>query len=116
MGCPEIVVNSEDRSGVFSSVGRSCVFSQLRSFSEGLRALLSTCDPDLRESVISAAWREMPHVYYCPFPVPEAPFDGAGTTADCLTGLTTNSPEAEVPGISVFFGVWPDLAFAMVML
>src|SRR5271163_297674 len=37
MGYPEIVVNSDWRSGLFSSVGRSVFSSQARSCVEGLR-------------------------------------------------------------------------------
>src|SRR5271169_41672 len=39
MGYPEMVVNSDWRSGLFSSVGRSVFSSQARSFAEGSRVV-----------------------------------------------------------------------------
>src|SRR5580704_12484828 len=42
MGYPEIVVNSDWRSGLFSSVGRSVFSSQARSFAEGSRGAAET--------------------------------------------------------------------------
>jgi hypothetical protein len=53
---------------------------------------------------------------YCPLPAPEGRVDAAGAAADGLTGSTNNWPVTEVPGISVSFAGWPDLASAMVML
>src|SRR5438445_7577602 len=65
IGCPEIVVNSDWRSGVFSSVGWRVLFSQASSLADGLRCAEeasdggTVCVDVLRSSLMPVAPKEL---------------------------------------------------------
>src|ERR1700688_1353194 len=62
------------------------------------------------------AARKTTAIFYC-LATADVELAAAGEeAAPCLTGSTTNWPEALVPGISVSFEMLPDLASATVML